>query len=91
MKLWNCKPEAIYSMNMQDRNGGDCNLVLPESNLEKDLGFYHNRLNLKNPLCEHMPKQEDFRISFGSHTEDLLVQLFKTLVQPVVQYEHTVW
>lgn len=96
VKLGNRKSEALYTMTGTNVAGEEIDIILTESEVEKDLG-----VNIDNKLCfkQHVSQATSkanrvlgiIRRSFGHLTEKTFVQLFKALVRPILEYGHTVW
>ena len=87
LKLGRQKSRVQYNMN---------NMVLDEIEAEKDLGvFIDNQLSFKSHIANAAAKANKvvgiIRRSFNNLTEDLFVQLFKSLVRPILEYGHSVW
>ena len=95
MKLGNKKSEASYCMK-ETRNGENHNITLQESEVERDLGIYiDNSLNFKRHVGHTTTKANQIvgiiRRTFDFLSEDLFLQLYKSLVRPILEYGHTVW
>ena len=89
VKLGNRKSEALYTMTGTNAAGEEIDIILTESEVEKDLG-----VNIDNKLCfkQHVSQATSkanrvlgiIRRSFGHLTEKTFVQLFKELVRPIL-------
>jgi hypothetical protein len=78
------------------KNGEAYQVQLQESEVEKDLGvFVDNGLNFKEHVAKCTTKANQvvgvIRRSFDFLTEKLFVQLYKSLVRPILEYGHTAW
>lgn len=91
LKLGNKKTNSEYKMRSNNKE-----VILEESIYEKDLGvLIDNRLGF-NEHVAHITKKANrivgiIRRSFDFLTEDLFVQLYKSLVRPILEYGHAVW
>ena len=83
---------------MTGRNevGEEIDIILTESEVEKDLGVnIDNKLTFRQHIAQSTTKANKvvgiIRRSFDFLSEDTFVQLFKALVRPILEYGHTVW
>ncbi|XP_070173493.1 uncharacterized protein [Littorina saxatilis] len=95
LKLGNKKSEAKYFMKGK-RGGVDVNIELQESEVEKDLGVHvDNRLSFKEHVSIVSGKANQIvgviRRTFDYLTEEMFIQLYKSLVRPKLEYGHSVW
>jgi hypothetical protein len=95
VKLGHKKSDAVYHMKGK-KNGEAYQVQLQESEVEKDLGvFVDNGLNFKEHVAKCTTKANQvvgvIRRSFDFLTEKLFVQLYKSLVRPILEYGHTAW
>ena len=87
LKIGRQKSSVQYNIN---------NVILEETEAEKDLGvIIDNQLSFKSHIASVTAKANKvvgiIRRSFNNLTEDLFVQLFKSLVRPILEYGHSVW
>ena len=91
LKLGRKKSDAEYKM-----NGKNGEVILEESVYEKDLGvLIDNKLGFSEHVA-HITKKANrivgiIRRTFDYLTEDLFVQLYKSLVRPILEYGHSAW
>lgn len=96
MKLGNKKSEASYSMPVKEADGSTVRLTLTETVAEKDLGVWIDN-NLKfGPHIAHATTKANrvvglIRRTFDYLNEEMFVQLYKSLVRPLLEYGHCVW
>jgi hypothetical protein len=95
LKLGSKKSEAVYVMKGK-RGGEDYTVQLEESEVEKDLGvFVDNNLTFKEHVAKSTSKANQvlgvIRRSFDFLSEEVFVQLYKSLVRPILEYGHSVW
>jgi hypothetical protein len=95
LKLGHKKSDAAYFMKGR-RDGEEYTVKLQESSVEKDLGvFVDNGLSFKEHVAKSTAKANQvvgvIRRSFDYLTEDLFVQLYKSLVRPTLEYGHSAW
>ena len=74
----------------------DCTIDLSEIEVEKDLGvFIDHKLSFKNHVAQVTAKANKvvgvIWRSFDYLSEDLFLQLYKSLVRPLLEYGHSVW
>ncbi len=84
-------PEFTYQM---QSNGGPCNLE--EVSSEKDLGVEFDNLLAFDAQCDTMIKKANkvlctIRRSFHYLDEEVMVQLYKAMVRPHLEYAIEVW
>lgn len=96
LKLGFKKSETTYYMNSKDDTGAEVPLPLTESQVEKDLGIYiDSKLCFKEHVSQSTTKANRIvgviRRSFDYLTNETFVQLFKSLVRPILEYGHSVW
>ena len=96
LKLGNNKSNADYHMKKKNCNGEYCNIPLEESDFEKDLGiFIDNKLNFKEHVNRTTARANRImgviRRTFDFLTEETFVQLFKSLVRPILEYGNSAW
>ena len=83
-------------MKGKDAQGNPTVVTLDESEYEKDLGvLIDNKLGFSNHVA-HVTKKANrivgiIRRTFDFLSEELFVQLYKTLVRPVLEYGHSAW
>ena len=95
MKLGYHKSDRQYYMDISD-DLGTRRVTLKETEVEKDLGVYiDNELSFKNHVAQITAKANRIvgiiRRSFDNLSEELFVQLYKSLVRPILEYGHSVW
>ena len=95
LKVGNKKPMATYYKSKSDNNE-TVRLPLSEAQSERDLGIIvDSNLNFKDHVTQMTAKANRIvgiiRRSFDFLSEKLFVQLFKTLVRPVLEYGHVIW
>ena len=96
LKLGNKKSDSVYRMKSKDTQGNHTVVTLAESEYEKDLGvLIDNKLGFSNHVA-HVTKKANrivgiIRRTFDFLSEELFVQLYKTLVRPVLEYGHSAW
>ena len=95
LKLGYRKSEANYYMR-GTRDGEDYNVMLQESEVERDLGvFIDNNLSFKQQVGKTTAKANQIvgiiRRTFDFLSDDLFLQLYKSLVRPILEYGHSVW
>lgn len=96
LKLGANKSEAVYYMTTKSEDGEEQRIALAESDLEKDLGvFIDNKLKFKAHVAQAIAKANKIigiiRRSFDFLDEKLFLQLYKSLVRPILEYGHSVW
>ena len=97
LKLGSKKSRQIYHMQGKDAiTGMDCTIDLSEIEVEKDLGvFIDHKLSFKNHVAQVTAKANKvvgvIWRSFDYLSEDLFLQLYKSLVRPMLEYGHSVW
>ena len=93
MKLGRTKSEGTYFMiNPEDNTV----TKLPESSLEKDLGvLVDDQLTFKEHIATATAKANRvlgvIRRSFQHLEIDTFIDLYKSLVRPILEYGHSVW
>ena len=96
LKLGRNKSDAVYKMNRTDLEGNTSTIILSESSFEKDLGVYvDSNLNFKEHVERTTAKANRIvgviRRTFDFLTESMFVQLFKSLVRPILEYGNSAW
>ena len=96
LKLGTKKSDANYHMSTRDSNGTVHTVQLAESEAERDLGvIIDSKLNFKQQVSQSTAKANRtvgiIRRSFDYLTESTFVQLYKSLVRPILEYGHCVW
>ena len=96
MRIGNPKTERRYHMKSRNTQGKQTEVVLAESEMEKDLGVLIDKeLTFKNHIHQATAKANKIlgviRRSFDFLTPAVFVQLYKSLVRPILEYGHTVW
>ena len=96
MRLGRCTEEHTYTMKGTDADGQENRHALAMSEAEKDLGVVIDRkLTFKNHVAQATAKANRtlgvIRRSFDHLTDHTFVQLYKTLVRPMLEYGHSVW
>ncbi|KAK7108399.1 hypothetical protein V1264_016145 [Littorina saxatilis] len=96
LKLGNKRSEAIYYMTGTDASGEARSIALEESDFEKDLGVYvDNNLSFNKHVALSAAKANRvmgvIRRSFDYLTVEVFLQLYKSLVRPILEYGHAVW
>ena len=96
LKLGHVKSDANYYMKKKDSQGDYKNIPLDESEHEKDLGvFIDNKLNFKEHVHRTTSRANRImgviRRTFDYLTEETFVQLFKSLVRPILEYGNSAW
>lgn len=96
LKLGTKKSDAKYHMSTRDSNGTVHTIQLAESEAERDLGvMIDSKLSFKQQVSKSAAKANRtvgiIRRSFDYLTESTFVQLYKSLVCPVLEYGHCVW
>ena len=91
LKLGSKKSEAEYTM-----HDGTQGTILEEHEHEKDLGvIIDNKLCFKEHVAKSTAKANKvvgiIRRTFDFLSNDLFVQLYKSLVRPILEYGHSVW
>ena len=95
MRLGNNPPEHTYTMTATT-NGEETKHSLNESNAEKDLGvIIDNKLNFSNHISQATGKANRtlgvLRRSFDHLSDKTFIQLYKSLVRPMLEYGHSIW
>ena len=95
IRLGNNPVDHTYSMKTTI-NGQEKRHNLTESEAEKDLGvFVDKKLNFKKHIAQATAKANRtlgiVRRSFDHLSDETFVQLYKSLVRPMVEYGHSVW
>ena len=96
MKLGYRKSEASYSMPIKTADGSTDRMTLAETESEKDLGVV---IDNKLTFCEHVAQStmKANRVvgliwrTFDHLKEEMFIQLFKSLVRPILEYGHCIW
>jgi hypothetical protein len=98
IKLGRQKSAGSYFMNKEgtDPEGRKQKVELRESEVERDLGvMLDSRLSFKDHVAHSTAKANKvlgiIRRSFDHLTELTFVQLYKSLVRPLLEYGHCVW
>ena len=96
LKLGHKKSEATYCMRKKDNDNNYTTINLEESEFEKDLGVYiDNKLNFKEHVNRSTSKANKImgviRRTFDYLSEEIFVQLFKSLVRPILEYGNSAW
>ena len=96
LKLGHQKSNVTYEMKKKDQEGNVTIIQLEESEFEKDLGVYiDNKLNFKEHVHRATARANKvmgvIRRTFDFLTEDVFVQLFKSLIRPILEYGNSVW
>ena len=95
MRLGNAPEEHKYTMTTTI-NGQDVRHELAETEAEKDLGVIVDRkLTFKNHVAQSTAKANRtlgvVRRSFDHLSDRTFVQLYKSLVRPMLEYGHSAW
>ena len=95
MRLGNNPPEHTYTMKTTS-DGQETRHNLSESNAEKDLGvIVDNKLNYGNHISQATGKANRtlgvLRRSFDHLSDKTFIQLYKSLVRPMLEYGHSIW
>ena len=96
MKLGPQKSDATYYMTSKNEKGELQRVTLKESTKEKDLGVViDENLNFKEHVAQATNKANRMtgliRRSFDYLTSSTFIQLYKSLVRPLLEYGHCVW
>jgi len=96
IKLGTTKSETTYYMNSRNTDGTSQRLPLSVHDTEKDLGVViDHRLTFKDHIAQASSKANRvlgvIRRSFDYLTKKTFVQLYKSLVRPILEYGHCVW
>ena len=89
MKLGRNKSDTNYIMKKTNSDGSINSILLAESEVEKDLGVHiDNNLNFKEHVQKTTARANKIvgviRRTFDFLTEGMFVQLFKSLVRPIL-------
>ena len=95
LKMGKKKSAATYTMRGK-KNGKEYSIELEEHATEKDLGvFIDNQLSFKEHVAKVTAKANRvvgvIRRTFDYLDDDLFVNLFKSLVRPILEYGHSVY
>ena len=96
MKLGGQKSVTTYHMIGKDQEGNSTRVTLKETASEKDLGvLIDDRLTFKDHVAQSTKKANRMvgliRRSFDFLTASTFIQLYKSLVRPLLEYGHCVW
>ena len=96
LKLGTRKSDAKYYMKGEDINGNEIDVVLSESQVEKDLGVWiDSGLTFKEQVNAATEKANNvlgiIRRTFETLNSKMFIQLYKALVRPLLEYGHTAW
>jgi hypothetical protein len=100
LKIGREKSEATYYMNKKETNSENVqetkSIVLGVSEVEKDLGvMIDSKLSFKDHVAYNTAKANRMvgiiRRTFDHLTEKTFVQLYKSMVRPLLEYGHCVW
>ena len=96
MRIGSSTTDSTYSMKEVDNNGDTKRHSLAQTEAEKDLGvIIDNKLSFKNHIAKATAKANSrlgiIRRSFDFLTEKTFVQLYKSMVRPVLEYGQSVW
>ena len=96
LRLGNPKVEAVYHMEGKNARGEKCTVELEVSDVERDLGvIVDSKLSFKQHVAQATLKANRIlgviRRSFDHLTPATFVQLYKSLVRPILEYGHSVW
>ena len=96
MRLGRCTEELAYFMSTTEAGEAENRHKLTVTEAEKDLGvFVDNKLTFKKHVAQATAKANRtlgiIRRSFDHLTDCTFIQLYKTLVRPMVEYGHSVW
>ncbi|KAK7094204.1 hypothetical protein V1264_007857 [Littorina saxatilis] len=96
LKLGKQHTETSYHMKGRSESGEEVSITLEESETEKDLGvLVDNRLSFKGHVAQATAKANKtigiIRRSFEHLDREVFVQLYKSLVRPILEYGHSVW
>ena len=88
--------EHTYTMKETHPDGGESRKELAHTAAEKDLGVViDKKLSFRNHVEKATAKANRtlkvIRRTFDYHSDRTFVQLYKTLVRPIVEYGHSVW
>jgi hypothetical protein len=80
----------------RNEQGEECTTELKESEVERDLRvMMDNGLSFKNHVAQATAKANKIvdiiRRTFDYLTPETFMQLYKSLVRPVLEYGHSVW
>jgi hypothetical protein len=96
LRLGQCDEEPRYFMEGKDSNGDKCTHALSVTTSERDLGvIVDSKLTFKDHVAQATAKANRtlgvIRRSFDYLNEATFVQLYKSLVRPILEYGHSVW
>jgi hypothetical protein len=96
LRLGNPRDSTVYTMKGRNEQGEECTIELKESEVERDLGvMVDNGLSFKKHVAQATAKANKIvgiiRRTFDYLTPETFVQLYKSLVRPVLEYGHSVW
>ena len=96
LKLGHQKSDVTYVMKKKDNDGNPITIQLEESEHEKDLGIHiDNKLNFKEHVHRTTARANKImgviRRTFDFLSEEIFVQLFKSLVRPILEYGNAAW
>ena len=96
MRIGSSTTDSTYSMKEVDNNGDTKRHSLAQTEAEKDLGvIIDSKLSFKNHIAKATAKANSrlgiIRRSFDFLTEKTFVQLYKSMVRPVLEYGQSVW
>ena len=95
MRLGNKPVEHTYTMKSTTDNQTNRH-VLAETEVEKDLGvFVDKRLNFQRHVSQATAKANRtlgiMRRTFDHLTDKTFIQLYKSMIRPMLEYGHSVW
>jgi hypothetical protein len=95
LRVGNPRDSTVYTMIGRNEQGEECTIELNESEVERDLGvMVDNGLSFKNHVAQAAAKANKIvgiiRRTFDYLTPETFVQLYKSLVRPVLEYGHSV-
>ena len=96
MRIGQSTVDTSYSMKEMDNKGDIKRHRLAETEAERDLGVtIDNKLSFKNHIAQATAKANSrlgvIRRSFDFLTEKTFVQLYKSMVRPILEYAQSVW
>ncbi|CAM1295272.1 Uncharacterised protein r2_g444 [Pycnogonum litorale] len=96
MRLGNPKSDKRYYMKSKDAEGNPTTVELAESEVERDLGVLIDKgLTFKRHINQASAKANRvlgiIRRSFDFLTPAVFIQLYKSIVRPILEYGHTAW
>ena len=96
MRIGRNTKEPLYTMTRKDEEGNTISVQLKTVEVEKDLGIYvDSNLDFKTHIYQAAAKANRLlgiiRRSFEHLHRDMIINLYKGQVRPLLEYGHSVW